>query len=479
MENMKKNNKGFVLVETLVVTVFVAAVFSVIYINFYPLIGEYKRREFYDDVDSKYGAYWIKVFTQSVSYDMTGFETDIANNGYSQFSCSKLTDSDEKSFCETMWYRLHIKQAILTEYELTNLKSLDQTVLGTNLGESFLSYIEYLPSYTTASLNAADYRVLVEFERTGDSMEDDDTYYTYATMEVVKGGSGSGSQERDETPPECPGINTSVSADTWTNQDIDFNFSFSDDTVKYNWYTTTKTDGEWEEYVLRSENNSDVLTKTITGEGERKVAVEVFDAAGNSQMCETGNVYKIDKTAPYTPYLETDTTKMLDGVSVKVNVYGSCDTACYNEAIGSHHNSVELQKNNDACYTKMECNIDGASKEEVRCLYTKKYACGFVELTVSDDDSNASDVSGIKEVEWVSHEDHNCLNSGNMGDYTIHHYRAVDNAGNVSSMAQLSILNYHIYPASVLDKYYEKGNYQWVLKSGASRPPTQDSSCFQ
>ena len=30
-----------------------------------------------------------------------------------------------------------------------------------------------------------------------------------------------------------------------------------------------------------------------------------------------------------------------------------------------------------------------------------------------------------------------------------------------------------------LDKYYEKGNYQWVLKSGASRPPTQDSSCFQ
>ena len=54
---MKKNNKGFVLVETLVVTVFVMAVFSVIYISFYPLAGEYERRESYDDVDSKYGAY--------------------------------------------------------------------------------------------------------------------------------------------------------------------------------------------------------------------------------------------------------------------------------------------------------------------------------------------------------------------------------------------------------------------------------------
>ena len=66
---MKKNNNGFVLVETLVVTVFVMAIFSVIYVNFYPLAGEYERREFYDDVDSKYETYWIKRFIQgSLNY---------------------------------------------------------------------------------------------------------------------------------------------------------------------------------------------------------------------------------------------------------------------------------------------------------------------------------------------------------------------------------------------------------------------------
>ena len=82
---MKKNNKGFVLVETLVVTVFVAAVFSVIYINFYPLVGEYERRDFYDDLDSKYGAYWIKVFLQDDNYSFSSISTFLNSRGYDFF----------------------------------------------------------------------------------------------------------------------------------------------------------------------------------------------------------------------------------------------------------------------------------------------------------------------------------------------------------------------------------------------------------
>ena len=50
---LKFNNKGFVLAETLVVTVFLMVIFGMLYSNFYPLIGEYEKRETYDDVDSK------------------------------------------------------------------------------------------------------------------------------------------------------------------------------------------------------------------------------------------------------------------------------------------------------------------------------------------------------------------------------------------------------------------------------------------
>ena len=62
---MKLNKKGFVLAETLVVAVFMATIFTIIYVNFYPLIGEYEKREFYDDLDSKYDIYWFKRLVQN------------------------------------------------------------------------------------------------------------------------------------------------------------------------------------------------------------------------------------------------------------------------------------------------------------------------------------------------------------------------------------------------------------------------------
>ena len=51
MKKGKLNNKGFVLVETLVVSVFIATILAVLYNNFYPLVGEYEKREVFDDID--------------------------------------------------------------------------------------------------------------------------------------------------------------------------------------------------------------------------------------------------------------------------------------------------------------------------------------------------------------------------------------------------------------------------------------------
>ena len=69
---MKKiNNKGFVLAETLVVTVFLMILFTMIYSNFYPLIGEYEKRENYDDVDGKYVSYWMKKLVEDQNYSIS------------------------------------------------------------------------------------------------------------------------------------------------------------------------------------------------------------------------------------------------------------------------------------------------------------------------------------------------------------------------------------------------------------------------
>lgn len=95
---MKKlNNKGFVLAETLVVTVFMMVLFSTIYSHLYPLIGLYEQREIYDDIDGKYSAYWIKRLIEDPLYDLS--ETDkntIESNGYVRFKCDNMDNTDNR-----------------------------------------------------------------------------------------------------------------------------------------------------------------------------------------------------------------------------------------------------------------------------------------------------------------------------------------------------------------------------------------------
>ena len=43
------NKKGFMLVETLIVSVFILAIFSLLYTNIIPLVGEYERLKNYDN----------------------------------------------------------------------------------------------------------------------------------------------------------------------------------------------------------------------------------------------------------------------------------------------------------------------------------------------------------------------------------------------------------------------------------------------
>ena len=60
MNIKKKNNKGYVLTEVLVVTVVVMAAFLAIYVNYYPMLGEYERRVAYTNLEPKYSLFYMK-----------------------------------------------------------------------------------------------------------------------------------------------------------------------------------------------------------------------------------------------------------------------------------------------------------------------------------------------------------------------------------------------------------------------------------
>lgn len=111
MKKLKNNSSGFVLAETLVVTVFLLAIFAAIYSGFYPLMGEFEKRETYDDVDGKYSAYWIKKLIQDSSYDISSnadAREFFKKNGYVRFECKDIKDDNKQNTCRNMVTQLEI-----------------------------------------------------------------------------------------------------------------------------------------------------------------------------------------------------------------------------------------------------------------------------------------------------------------------------------------------------------------------------------
>ena len=188
----KLNNSGFVLVETLIVSVFVMSIFSILYNNFFPLMGEYEKREVYDDVDAKYATFWIKRLIQDVDVKFTAEQldalgTDASKPGYFMWDCSALgAGSTKEATCKRVVESSQVRMTgdvphiYITTFSLTDFKTKIDT--SNDFSGGMHRYVSYLPEYTMASMNEAKYRVIVEFHRT----RDDNDYLAYATFEVKK-----------------------------------------------------------------------------------------------------------------------------------------------------------------------------------------------------------------------------------------------------------------------------------------------------
>ena len=96
------NTRGFALAETLIVSVFVMSIFSLMYVNFFPMVGEYEKREKYDDIDSVYNTYLIKRLFEDNTINkgrFQSFRTEVSSRKYSDLSnkCSSLFYDSSKA----------------------------------------------------------------------------------------------------------------------------------------------------------------------------------------------------------------------------------------------------------------------------------------------------------------------------------------------------------------------------------------------
>ncbi|MBQ9071554.1 MAG: hypothetical protein IJY25_00145 [Bacilli bacterium] len=149
----KMNNKGFALVETLVVTIFIATVLIFLFIQLSNLSSSYEDSFNYNSVEGLYALDDIKYYIESDTNAYMQIQDELTETSYIDISdCSKFSDSD---YCK----------------QLLSLENVDIIILAINLKdyESVLAdmsdYPEGLKTFISKINNSGQepYRIIASF----------------------------------------------------------------------------------------------------------------------------------------------------------------------------------------------------------------------------------------------------------------------------------------------------------------------------
>ncbi len=166
---MKKNMKGFALVETLIVSAFVVGIFTLLYVNMVPMMGEYEKRENYDGIDNTYNSYLIKrlienSYNGSCENNPLIYETTY-NGDNATYKCSPSFERDD-TYCSDLMEKLGVDKVYFTKYKDFSI---------TNSNDSSLD--EYLKTISISNKNSeCNCRIIVKYKVVVDDEEkkDDD-----------------------------------------------------------------------------------------------------------------------------------------------------------------------------------------------------------------------------------------------------------------------------------------------------------------
>lgn len=182
------NNKGFILAETLVVTVFVMIMFMFLYRNSLPLVGEYERRENYDDLETVYAANEIKkLVMMDPAFDT--WASTVKTDYYKDLSdCTTFSTDDLRILCGTLKQKLGMDVGSKKDYILLVTNDINRFRLLVKNGTVFngtgfravKDYITYLPSITSTTAGYDQYYLIVSRSEILDigKQEGDDVVYT-------------------------------------------------------------------------------------------------------------------------------------------------------------------------------------------------------------------------------------------------------------------------------------------------------------
>ena len=120
------NKKGFMLVETLIVTAFVMSLFVLVYQTVVPSMGTYEQMESYEDIDSIYASnLWKQMITRYAN-------TEYIDNELEKVSYIKMNDCNDtnlyinSSYCQKLKESLGVTDSdfiFITKYNISDFRS--------------------------------------------------------------------------------------------------------------------------------------------------------------------------------------------------------------------------------------------------------------------------------------------------------------------------------------------------------------------
>ena len=137
-----KNKKGFVMTETLVVTVFLVSIFTFIYVSIVPLLGKYEDMVNRNaNIDIVYKLYHIRKMIENDSK-----ENEIISSSL-PITCSIFGDV---SYCNKLMEYLELNNYLLiyTDSISNTISNLDASSYGENANKELKSYLENYKNLT-------------------------------------------------------------------------------------------------------------------------------------------------------------------------------------------------------------------------------------------------------------------------------------------------------------------------------------------
>jgi hypothetical protein len=148
---MKKNSKGFLLLETMLVSTFVISTLVFLYIQFVNLKNSYDTSFTYNTIPGLYATKNIKDYIKDNNYSTIKKDVNKDTNNliyiYNDNTCNTKYFNDTLDYCNELMKKLNVKKVIMTSKDLTNLK---KGLKENDLDNELYNYIKKIK-------NSADY----------------------------------------------------------------------------------------------------------------------------------------------------------------------------------------------------------------------------------------------------------------------------------------------------------------------------------